>query len=70
MTKNQYRAMLERLELTQAAAAAVLGVDARTSRKWANGERPVDETAARFLTYLANTQNTSAFALLMKARAA
>jgi DNA-binding transcriptional regulator YiaG len=66
MTRNQYRAILERLELTQSAAANVLGVDPRTSRKWANGERPVDETAARFLNYLADTQNTDAFAELMK----
>ena len=66
MTRNQYRAAIERLELTQAAAAKVLGVNPRTSRKWANGERPVDETAARFLNYLADTQNTDAFAELMK----
>jgi plasmid maintenance system antidote protein VapI len=66
MTRNQYRAAIERLELTQAAAAKVLGVDPRTSRKWANGERPVDETAARFLNYLGDTQNTTAFDRLMK----
>jgi plasmid maintenance system antidote protein VapI len=66
MTRNQYRAAIERLELTQAAAAKVLGVDPRTSRKWANGERPVDETAARFLNYLGETQNTQAFDQLMK----
>lgn len=66
MTQKQYRAMLDRLELTQTQAAKVLGVDPRTSRKWANGERPVDKTAGRFLDYLAETQNTVAFDRLMR----
>jgi DNA-binding transcriptional regulator YiaG len=65
MTRSQYRAALERLALTQTEAAKILGVDPRTSRKWANGERPVDKTAGRFLTYLEETKNTQAFARLM-----
>jgi hypothetical protein len=32
--------------------APLLGVDARTSRRWANGERDVPAPAARFLLYL------------------
>lgn len=66
MTANQYRALLETLGLTQGRAALVLGVDERTSRKWALGERPVSDTAATFLTYLVATRNTPAFARLMK----
>jgi transcriptional regulator with XRE-family HTH domain len=66
MTRNQYRAALERLGLTQSDAAKLLGVDPRTSRKWANGERPVDKTAGRFLTYLEETKSTIAFDRLMR----
>ena len=55
MTPDQYREALRRLSLTQGKAAALLGVDARTSRKWANGEREVPPTANRFLRYLIAT---------------
>lgn len=52
MTPNDYRTAIGSLGLTQAGAAQLLGVDARTSRKWANGEREVPPTAARFLRLL------------------
>ena len=45
MTANQYRAALERLELTQVGAARLLGVGERTSRRWAE-EGNVSSTAA------------------------
>jgi DNA-binding transcriptional regulator YiaG len=35
MSPKQYRDTLTRLDLTQTAAASVLGIDARTSRRWA-----------------------------------
>jgi hypothetical protein len=35
MTAAQYRDALARLNLTQAAAAQLLGIDDRTSRRWA-----------------------------------
>lgn len=35
MTANQYRAALERLDLTQVGAARLLGVNDATSRRWA-----------------------------------
>lgn len=35
MTANQYRAALDRLELTQVGAARLLGVNDVTSRRWA-----------------------------------
>jgi hypothetical protein len=65
MTANQYRATIETLGLTQVGAARILGVDERTSRKWALGERPVPATVSGFLTYLCETRRTPAFARLM-----
>ena len=58
MTPDEYRATLERLGLSQVAAARLLGVDARTSRRWANGERDVPAPAIRFLQYLIATGKT------------
>ncbi|GJD72576.1 helix-turn-helix domain-containing protein [Methylobacterium goesingense] len=52
MTPEEYRETIGLLGLTQGGAAALLGVDARTSRKWANREREIPPTAARFLRYL------------------
>lgn len=52
MSSAEYRVCLARMEMTQGAAGKLLGVDARTSRKWANGEREVPPTAARLLRYL------------------
>lgn len=52
MTPEQYRGALQALKLTQGGGAKLLGVDARTSRKWATGEREVPPTAARFLRFL------------------
>jgi DNA-binding transcriptional regulator YiaG len=58
MTPNQYRAAIETLGLSQVAAAKLLGVDARTSRRWASGERDVPPPAERFLRYLIATGKT------------
>jgi DNA-binding transcriptional regulator YiaG len=52
MTPAQYRAAIEALGLSQLAAARLLGVDGRTSRRWANGERDIPPPAERFLRYL------------------
>jgi transcriptional regulator with XRE-family HTH domain len=52
MTAEEYRAALTALGLTYAGAARLLGVDDRTSRRWANDERKVDPTVARFLRLL------------------
>lgn len=35
MTANQYRAALEKLDLSQVGAAKLFGVGERTSRRWA-----------------------------------
>lgn len=49
MTSHQYREAIAALGLNQAEAASLLGVDARTSRRWACDERDVPMTVARFL---------------------
>lgn len=58
MTADDYRDALARLDLSQVAAARLLGVDDRTSRRWATGERDVPPPAERFLRYLIATRKT------------
>ena len=58
MTSDEYRTAIAALGLTQASAARLLGVTGRTSRRWAAGDRPVSEPAARFLRYLIATGKT------------
>ena len=50
MTPTAYRAALERLGLNQTTVAPVLGVDARTSRRYAKQGPP--QTVARLLAYI------------------
>jgi DNA-binding transcriptional regulator YiaG len=52
MTSHQFRAALDRLGLTQLGAAALLGADGRTARRWALGERKVHKAAAILLRLL------------------
>ena len=56
MTADEYRDAIAQLALTQVAAARLLGVDERTSRRWATGERDVPPPAVRFLRYLIATK--------------
>lgn len=63
MTADQYRDALEALGLTQGAAAQLLGVDDRTSRRWACGERDVPPPAERFLRYLIATGRSGEYAM-------
>jgi len=65
MTPDEYRQAIERLGLSQVAAARLLGVDARTSRRWASGERDVPPPAVRFLRYLIATKKTGEQAMRM-----
>jgi DNA-binding transcriptional regulator YiaG len=58
MTPDEYRDAIERLGLSQVAAARLLGVDERTSRRWAKGDRDVPPPAVRFLRYLIATRKT------------
>ena len=63
MTSDEYRAALEALALTQGGGARLLGVDERTSRRWANGEREVPPPAQRFLRYLIATGRSGDYAM-------
>jgi hypothetical protein len=56
MTKDDYRAALEALGLSQVAAAKLLGIADRTSRAYALGERPVPEPVALALRLLLEKQ--------------
>jgi DNA-binding transcriptional regulator YiaG len=58
MTADQFRAAIDKLGLSQPAAARLLGVDDRTSRLWANGQCKIPTPAARFLQYLIATRKT------------
>ena len=58
MTPYQYRTAIETLGLSPVASAKLLGVDARTWRRWACGERDVPPPAERFLRYLIATGKT------------
>jgi DNA-binding transcriptional regulator YiaG len=63
MTPDEYRDAIARLDLSQVAAARLLGVDERTSRKWAAGDRDIPGPAVRFLRYLIATGKTGAQAM-------
>lgn len=58
MTPTEYRETLARLGLTQVGAARFLGVNERTSRMWAAGDRPVSEPVARFLRFMVSADIT------------
>lgn len=63
MTPDEYRTTIKELGLSQTAAAKLLGVNARTSRKWACGEREMPPPASRFLRYLVATGKSGASAI-------
>jgi DNA-binding transcriptional regulator YiaG len=63
MTPDEYRTAIETLGLSQIAAARLLGVDERTSRRWATGERDVPPPAQRFLRYLIATGRSGDYAM-------
>lgn len=53
MTPLELRTILDSLGLTQAGAAAVLGVSERSVRSWASGFRNIPEPAAKLLRLMA-----------------
>lgn len=63
MTPDEYRDVLDQLGLSQIAAARLLGVDERTSRRWASGERDIPPPAQRFLRYLVATGRSGVYAM-------
>ena len=54
--KEDYRALLAALGLSVDEAAELLGVNPRSSRKWADGQRRVNVIAYRFLLWLRITR--------------
>ncbi len=60
MTHDEYRTLLAALGLSQVGAAQLLGVDARTSRRWALGERDIPAPAERFLRYIERSKTSPA----------
>ena len=69
MTADEYRAAIETLGLSQIAAAKLLGVDARTSRRWACGEaRRAAARFVQFLQYLIATHKSGEQAMRMLER--
>jgi hypothetical protein len=49
VTRGDYTDALERLGLSHANAAKLLGVDSRTSRRYADGTRPIPRTVENLL---------------------
>ena len=49
MDANDHHAAIGRLELSQGGAARLIGVNARTSRRWALGDVPLPEPGVRLL---------------------
>lgn len=68
MTQTEYRAALAALALSQVRAAALFGVDARTSRRWALGEAAVPRVVALALRSMAagGVTKEAAFGLVEK----
>ncbi len=60
MTPTQFRAALDRLGLSQARAAALVGADPRTARRWALGERSPPECVAILLRLMLDGTITQA----------
>ena len=56
MNAKQYRAALEKLEITQLAAGEMLQVGARTSRRWALGEARIPAPVAMLLRLMVDRQ--------------
>jgi hypothetical protein len=68
MTADEYRNAIAALGLSQVEASTLLGVDERTSRRWAIGEREIPPPVERFLRYLlaTGTRGETAIEILNK----
>lgn len=60
MRANQFRDAEEHFGLEKQEFASLLGVDARTARRWRIGERAISKTAARLITLMRHTKMTGA----------
>lgn len=52
MTKDEYRAALQRMGLRQVDVSWITGVTHRHGRKWANGDTPIPQSVSLLLTAL------------------
>ena len=52
MTPAEYRVVIDRLGLSQVKTAKLLGIDPRSSRRYASGEVPIPEATAKLLRFL------------------
>jgi DNA-binding transcriptional regulator YiaG len=60
---SEYRGLIAQLGLSQIRAARLLGVDERTSRRWAAGVHYPHPSVTQFLRYLIKTGKTGEKAL-------
>lgn len=58
VTANQYRSAIEKVDLSQRSAARFLGIDERTSRRWAAGEAPIPEAVGKLLRLMVKLKLT------------
>lgn len=58
MTATQFRNTLDKLGLSQLAAARLLQVDGRTARRWVSGERSIPSDVAILLRLLTTKKIT------------
>jgi transcriptional regulator with XRE-family HTH domain len=58
MTPNQYRAAIKKLGLSQRQAGSFLGVDERTSRRYASGEVDIPHATALLLQLMVRLELT------------
>ncbi|ESX78464.1 helix-turn-helix domain-containing protein [Mesorhizobium sp. LSHC414A00] len=52
MTPAAFKATIERLGLSQLAAARLLGIDGRTCRRYIKGDLKIPQPLARLLAYI------------------
>lgn len=64
MTPKQYRKALDELGLSQVEAAKLLGVNPRTSRRYALGERSIPKPVELLLKRLVDEERSNKRALL------
>lgn len=63
MKPTDFASTIKILGLSQVEAAAFLGVDGRTVRRWIAGDREVPEPVSRFLLFLVAADIKPAFVL-------
>jgi DNA-binding transcriptional regulator YiaG len=68
MSPEEFAEILEQLNLSQLAVGRLLGVDARTPRRWAMGQVPIQPPVARFLRFLARAKISPVFIMETLAR--